>query len=193
MCERSQTTVPKFTHATALCVGATHLPVAVTWSDRRRWTLTMSRVWRASRKCLVAGFAGCVRHSTYQRTLTYVPMRTGNAATRRTYPQDLALSVLRRDRLNEYARPGRTSAAADLEDTDAGRSGRRARGSAVVPTSDRPRRRGILSAGSDALALGYELHGGPALTFDGKRAIAAQAVVCAGYKRSSMTVLHADR
>jgi hypothetical protein len=30
---------------------------------------------------------------------------------------------------------------------------------------------------SEALALGYVLYGSPALTFDGKRVIAAQAVV----------------
>lgn len=30
---------------------------------------------------------------------------------------------------------------------------------------------------SEAMALGYELHGGPAVTFDGERVIVAQAVV----------------
>ncbi|MFD5874912.1 DUF1737 domain-containing protein [Streptomyces sp. NPDC060322] len=30
---------------------------------------------------------------------------------------------------------------------------------------------------SEALALGYELHEGPAVTFDGRRVIVAQAVV----------------
>jgi hypothetical protein len=30
---------------------------------------------------------------------------------------------------------------------------------------------------SDALAIGYELHSGPAVTFDGERVIVAQAVV----------------
>ncbi|MEV7796212.1 DUF1737 domain-containing protein [Streptomyces sp. NPDC087512] len=30
---------------------------------------------------------------------------------------------------------------------------------------------------SDALALGYELHAGPAVTFDGERVVVAQAVV----------------
>lgn len=30
---------------------------------------------------------------------------------------------------------------------------------------------------SDALALGYELHGSPAMTFDGQRVIVAQALL----------------
>ncbi|MGW4439677.1 DUF1737 domain-containing protein [Streptomyces sp. NPDC004596] len=30
---------------------------------------------------------------------------------------------------------------------------------------------------SEAMALGYELHGGPAVTFNGERVIVAQAVV----------------
>lgn len=30
---------------------------------------------------------------------------------------------------------------------------------------------------SEALAEGYELHGGPALTFDGERVVVAQALV----------------
>ncbi|ADB30679.1 conserved hypothetical protein [Kribbella flavida DSM 17836] len=30
---------------------------------------------------------------------------------------------------------------------------------------------------SEALALGYELHGGPSLTFDGSRVIAGQALI----------------
>ncbi|MGW5371672.1 DUF1737 domain-containing protein [Streptomyces sp. NPDC004009] len=30
---------------------------------------------------------------------------------------------------------------------------------------------------SEAMTLGYELHGGPAVTFDGERVIVAQAVV----------------
>lgn len=33
---------------------------------------------------------------------------------------------------------------------------------------------------SEALALGYELHGGPAVTFDGERVIVAQAVLWPG-------------
>ena len=33
---------------------------------------------------------------------------------------------------------------------------------------------------SEALALGYRLHGGPALTFDGERVIVAQAVLWPG-------------
>jgi hypothetical protein len=33
---------------------------------------------------------------------------------------------------------------------------------------------------SEALALGYELHEGPALTFDGERVVVAQAVVWPG-------------
>jgi hypothetical protein len=36
---------------------------------------------------------------------------------------------------------------------------------------------------SRALDDGYELHGGPALTFDGSRVIVAQAVVLAGETR----------
>jgi hypothetical protein len=35
---------------------------------------------------------------------------------------------------------------------------------------------------SEALALGYELHGSPALTFDGERVIVAQALL---WRRSS--------
>ncbi|MFK4152973.1 DUF1737 domain-containing protein [Streptomyces fungicidicus] len=33
---------------------------------------------------------------------------------------------------------------------------------------------------SEALAMGYRLHAGPALTFDGERVIVAQAVVWGG-------------
>jgi hypothetical protein len=33
---------------------------------------------------------------------------------------------------------------------------------------------------SEILALGYQLHGSPALTFDGDRVIAAQAVIWPG-------------
>ncbi|RRS01588.1 DUF1737 domain-containing protein [Glycomyces terrestris] len=33
---------------------------------------------------------------------------------------------------------------------------------------------------SEALAAGYELHGGPAVTFDGERVIVAQAVLWPG-------------
>ncbi|HSE11795.1 MAG TPA: DUF1737 domain-containing protein [Rudaea sp.] len=38
---------------------------------------------------------------------------------------------------------------------------------------------------SAALALGYELHGSPALTFDGKSAIVAQALVWPAAVKSS--------
>jgi hypothetical protein len=34
---------------------------------------------------------------------------------------------------------------------------------------------------SEAIALGYRLHGGPALTFDGERVIVAQALVWPGH------------
>lgn len=33
---------------------------------------------------------------------------------------------------------------------------------------------------SDAIALGYQLHGGPAVTFDGERVIVAQALLWPG-------------
>ena len=38
---------------------------------------------------------------------------------------------------------------------------------------------------STALALGYELHGSPALTFDGKSVIVAQAVIWPAAVKSS--------
>ena len=39
---------------------------------------------------------------------------------------------------------------------------------------------------SQALAEGYRLHGGPALTFDGQRVVAAQAVVLDGPPEASV-------
>jgi hypothetical protein len=41
---------------------------------------------------------------------------------------------------------------------------------------------------SAALAEGYQLHGGPALTFDGERVIVAQALVLGGPGRSVLEV-----
>ncbi len=38
---------------------------------------------------------------------------------------------------------------------------------------------------SEALALGYELHGPPAVTFDGRQVIVAQAIVWPGTKHPS--------
>jgi hypothetical protein len=58
----------------------------------------------------------------------------------------------------------------------------------MADTDDLPRYR-LLSGPDDAsfckrvsemLEQGYELHGSPALTFDGKRVIAAQAVIRKG-------------
>lgn len=40
---------------------------------------------------------------------------------------------------------------------------------------------------SDMLALGYRLHGGPAVTFDGERVIVAQAVLWPGEAPDALT------
>jgi hypothetical protein len=43
-----------------------------------------------------------------------------------------------------------------------------------------PDDRGFCERVSAALAEGYELHGGPAVTFDGERVVVAQALVLRG-------------
>ena len=56
-------------------------------------------------------------------------------------------------------------------------AGRHDGGQVALPGADRSDDRTFCERVSQALADGYHLHGGPALTFDGERVIVAQALV----------------